>query len=135
MVWVTLGISSGSDRLISPVHCLWFASIPIYDIFTCFVRRMARGKSPFTPGRDHFHHTLRRGGFGVRRTLGILVALQAGYAIIGIAAHTHGIPDVVMFAAWSVLGVSQLSMLRLFARHHRAFKRRRKAARKARLAA
>ena len=24
IVWVTLGISQGSDRLISPVHCLWF---------------------------------------------------------------------------------------------------------------
>ena len=70
IVWVTLGVSQGEGRVISPVYCLWFASIPVYDLLTCFVRRALRGKSPFTPGRDHFHHALRRGGFGVRESLG-----------------------------------------------------------------
>ena len=125
IVWVTLGISQGSDRLISPVHCLWFASIPIYDLFTCFVRRMLKGRSPFTPGRDHFHHTLQRGGFGVRSSLGVLGVLQAGYAIIGIAGHQAGVPDVVMFSAWSVLGLSQRFVIKQLARHHRAYRLRR----------
>ena len=133
IVWVTLGVSSGPERLISPVHCLWFASIPIYDLFTCFARRMLNGKSPFTPGRDHFHHTLKRGGFGVRRTLGILVGLQAGYAIVGIIGHENGISDVVMFSAWSVLGLSQRHIIKLIARHHRAYQQRRKRRKRARL--
>lgn len=127
IVWVTLGVSQGSDRLISPVHCLWFASLPIYDLFTCFVRRMLKRKSPFAPGRDHFHHTLHRGGFRVRRTLGILVILQAGYAIFGIVGYEAGIADSVMFAAWSVLGLSQYFIIRQIARHHRAYLLRRRA--------
>jgi UDP-GlcNAc:undecaprenyl-phosphate GlcNAc-1-phosphate transferase len=120
LMWVTLGITQGDQRVISPVHCLWFASIPIYDLLTCFVIRLRKGKSPFVPGRDHFHHTLRRGGFGVRQTLGILTLLQMVYAFGAVAAHFAGVPDVVMFVAWSAVGLSQKSVIRLIARRHRA---------------
>ena len=126
IVWVTLGISQGPDRLISPVHCLWFAAVPIYDLFTCFVRRILKKKSPFMPGRDHFHHTLRRGGLGVRQTLGVLFALQAGYAIVGLLGYAAAIPDAVMFSLWSVTGLSQRFVIKLVARHHRAYQRRRR---------
>ncbi len=107
IVWIALGISQGPDRLISPVLCLWFASIPIYDTLTCFVRRILQGKSPFLPGCDHFHHTLQDGGFGVRQTLGILTGLQAIYAVIGLIGLYAGIPDVAMFTGWLVLGLTQ----------------------------
>lgn len=107
VVWVTIGISQGPERLISPVHCLWFASIPIYDRLTCFVRLALRGKSPFLPGRDHFHHTLQNGGFKVRSVLGIVAGLQAIYALLGVVGHFAVVPDVVMFTAWLVLGLSQ----------------------------
>jgi len=120
IVWITLGISQGSESLISPVHCLWFASIPIYDTLTCFVRRILAGKSPFTPGRDHFHHTLKRGGFGVRDSLGILTGLQAAYAIVALIGHFAQVPDVVMFTGWSVLGLSQRFVIKTMAKHRRA---------------
>ncbi len=125
IVWVTLGVSTGADRLISPVHCLWFASIPIYDTLTCFVRRALNRKSPFAPGRDHFHHTLLRGGFGVRQTLAILTGLQALYAVIAVVAHSAAVPDVAMFAAWSVLGVSQWWVVRKMAASKRFITRQR----------
>jgi UDP-N-acetylmuramyl pentapeptide phosphotransferase/UDP-N-acetylglucosamine-1-phosphate transferase len=63
ILWVVLGASQGADRLVSPVVGLWFAAIPIYDCLTCFVRRTWAGKSPFKPGRDHFHHILNRRSF------------------------------------------------------------------------
>jgi UDP-GlcNAc:undecaprenyl-phosphate GlcNAc-1-phosphate transferase len=126
VVWVALGISQGADRLISPVHCLWFASIPIYDCMTCFVRRSLAGKSPFTPGRDHFHHTLLRGGLKVRQTLALLTGLQALYAGVGLLGHFVGVPDVAMFAAWSVLGLSQRFVIKSIARHQRGSRLRRR---------
>jgi hypothetical protein len=99
-----LGVAQGEARVISPVHALWFAAVPIFDCLTCFVRRALQGKSPFTAGHDHFRHILRRGGFGVRQKPGILTGTQLIYAIIGLAGHFAGVPDYVMFAAWSVLG-------------------------------
>ncbi len=119
--WAMLGISQGGEALISPVAGLWFASIPIYDTLTCFVRRIAAGKSPFTPGRDHFHHTLRRGGFGVRQKLAILGGLQATYALIGGLGYKFGVPDVALFTAWSVLGLTQRLVIRTVSRRHRLY--------------
>ena len=119
IVWVTLGIAQGAERVISPVHCLWFAALPVFDCLSCFVCRILKKKSPFTPGRDHFHHSLRRGGFGVRATVQILVGFQAAYAIVGLTGYFAGVPDVVMFALWSILGLSQRWVIRTIAKSHR----------------
>jgi UDP-GlcNAc:undecaprenyl-phosphate GlcNAc-1-phosphate transferase len=122
IVWITIGVAQGADRVISPVHCLWFAAVPIFDCLTCFVRRTLKKKSPFTPGRDHFHHTLRRGGFSVRQNLGILTGMQVVYATVGLIGFFAGIPDYVMFASWSALGLSQRLVIRALARSHRLYR-------------
>jgi UDP-GlcNAc:undecaprenyl-phosphate GlcNAc-1-phosphate transferase len=127
IVWITLSVTQGPERLISPVHCLWFASVPIYDCLTCFVRRILDGKSPFTPGRDHFHHTLLRGGMPVRKNLAVLAGLQGIYAMVGLVGHFANVPDVVMFAGWAVIGLSQRFAIVQLANQHRlrGLKRRR----------
>jgi UDP-GlcNAc:undecaprenyl-phosphate GlcNAc-1-phosphate transferase len=124
VVWVMIGISQGPDRVVSPVIGLWFASLPIYDLFTCFVRRTLKGHSPFKPGRDHFHHTLKRNGLTVRQVVAVLSGMQLLYASIGIAAHLADIPDVYMFLSWSVLGVSQYWIIRKIALKCRLRRRR-----------
>jgi UDP-GlcNAc:undecaprenyl-phosphate GlcNAc-1-phosphate transferase len=87
-----------------------------------------RKKSPFTPGRDHFHHTLKRGGMGFKRSLGMLAGLQAFYAFVGLVGHFAHVPDAAMFISWSVLGLSQRFIIKLGATHHRNFVRRRRRA-------
>jgi len=126
IVWTTLGVSQGADRIISPVYCLWFASIPVYDLLTCFVRRIAAGRSPFRPGRDHFHHTLARGGMGPRQVLGILTVLQAMYASAALIAFYFSVPEPVIFAAWIALLFTQRPLFVTIAKHHRRWKLQRK---------
>lgn len=120
VVWVTLGVAQGEARVISPVHALWFAAIPIFDCLSCFVRRSLLGKSPFTPGCDHFHHTLQQGGCGVREILGIITGLQVLYTIIGLTGFYAGVPDYIMFATWSALGLSQHMIIRAIANFRRS---------------
>lgn len=127
IVWIALGMSQGSERLISPVICLWFAALPVFDCLTCFTRRAMKGKSPLQPGRDHFHHALKRGGFGVRQTLAILAGLQLLYALTGVAGHVAGIPEVLMFASWSLLGLTQRRVIKVIAKANRANGLRRRA--------
>ena len=122
IVWVTLGICQGADRVISPVHCLWFAALPIFDLLTCFAKRIRRGKSPFSPGRDHAHHMLRRGGFHTRRKLAILTGIQTFYVVIGITGYFAGVSDQMMFAAWAVAGFGQGAAIRRIATMNRASK-------------
>lgn len=135
ILWVVLGASQGPERLVSPVIGLWFASVPIYDCLTCFVRRSLAGKSPFTPGRDHFHHVLNRGSSTTRRTMVVLIALQTIYAGIALVGHFAGAPDWLMFAAWAVLGLSQFAIVRKVATLKRWFRLQRRARRRLRATA
>jgi len=121
IVCVALGITQGESRVISPVAVLWFASIPIYDLLTCFVTRSLAGKSPFMPGRDHFHHWLRRGGFNGVQKVAILGGLQAVYATIALIGHFAGVPDWVLFFGWSVLGLSQAAVIHAISKRHRLY--------------
>ena len=121
IVGVSLSVTQGESRAISPVAVLWFASIPLYDLFTCFVTRLLSGKSPFTPGRDHFHHWLRRGGFNGVQKVAILGGLQAVYASIALAGHFAGVPDFVLFIGWSVLGLTQSTVIRTISKRHRLY--------------
>ena len=128
MAVVTISAAAqGSGAVISPAVGLWFAALPIFDLFTCFVRRIRRGNSPFRPGRDHFHHVLARGGMGVRRILGILTLLQVSYLAVGLTGHFLGIHETIMFGLWSVVGLTQWWFIRKFSARTRHNKRRRDA--------
>jgi len=119
VVWLTISICQGDSRTISPVTGIWFAAIPLFDIVTCCVRRVASGRSPSAPGRDHFHHILERGGFSPLQNLGVLAGLQVVYATFGILGHFSGISDSLMFTIWSILGIAQYSMIKFLAALHR----------------
>ena len=128
VVWVTMGVSQGAGAVATPVVCLWFAALPIYDLFTRFVLRIRKGHSPFRPSRDHFHHTLMHSGMGVRRVLGVMTGLQLGYAVIGLIGHFAGAPDVVMFTAWSIAGIGQYWLINKTAAYYRLNARRKRSA-------
>jgi UDP-GlcNAc:undecaprenyl-phosphate GlcNAc-1-phosphate transferase len=65
VVWLTISVSQGEHRVISPVIGLWFVLVPLADLFTCFIRRILNGKSPLSPGREHLHYILMRGRLSV----------------------------------------------------------------------
>ena len=120
ILWTTISVSQGADRVVSPVICLWFASMPVYDLMTRFFCRIREGGSPFRACRNHFHHMLERGGLSARQVVGVLAGFQLLYATVGLAAHFAGIADVVMFSAWAVLGVTQHWVIRQIEIRHRA---------------
>lgn len=131
VLWLTISVSQGEARSFSPVIGLWIVLIPLADIFTCFTRRIARGHSPFRPGRGHLHHVLLRGQLSVRRVWAVLTALGILYACIGLLGNHLGVPDVVMFAGWALLMLFQYRLLKMLARIARSTrwrKRQRRAA-------
>ncbi len=112
VVWFTIAITQGESRQISPVVGLWFAMVPLADFFSCFVQRLARGKSPLTAGRDHFHHALLRAGLSARQILGLLTSMAMLYAGIGLLGDRLGVPDWAMFSLWLSLGASQYWLIK-----------------------
>ncbi len=124
IVWLTISICQGSERLISPVVGLWLVALPLFDLFTCFVRRALRGRSPLRGGRDHIHHTLKRGGFRPPEILLILLVLNGIYVLIGIAGNALGVHESLLFLIWSVVGMSQYAIVKKICTIRRAHSRR-----------
>jgi UDP-GlcNAc:undecaprenyl-phosphate GlcNAc-1-phosphate transferase len=119
VVWFTLSICQGEHRSLSPVAALWFALMPLSDFFSCFVRRMARGKMPLHAGREHFHFMLMRAGLSERQVLAVLVAFAVLYAAVGLIGASYKLPDWALFAPWITLLALQYFIIRGLALHLR----------------
>lgn len=115
VVWLTVSITQGPGRQLSPIVGLWFVVIPLFDLFSCFIRRALKGKSPLRSGREHFHHLLIRAGLKHRIVLYLLAGLNALYAAIGLLLNHFGASDNLMFTLWAIVGSSQYLMLRRLA--------------------
>ncbi|MGB7738195.1 MAG: MraY family glycosyltransferase [Steroidobacteraceae bacterium] len=114
VVWFTVTISQGEGRALSPVAALWFALMPLSDFFSCFVRRVAKGKLPLHPGREHFHYLLMRAGLSERQVLAVLVAFGLFYAAVGLIGASLKLPDWALFAPWiTLLGLQTFIIKRL----------------------
>jgi UDP-GlcNAc:undecaprenyl-phosphate GlcNAc-1-phosphate transferase len=92
-------ISQGEDRLITPVTVLWVLAIPLIDSVSTMVRRIANGRSPFFPDREHFHHILPLTGLNNRQTLLVILASSLGLTLVGITASlVFHVPDGILLA-------------------------------------
>lgn len=67
---LSLALTQGSATL-SPVLPLLVLGFPILDTLTVMSMRVARGKSPFSADKNHFHHNLMR--LGLHHTESVLV--------------------------------------------------------------
>lgn len=103
LAWYITVLSQGENAVISPVIALWIFAIPLLDTVSIMIRRMGKGRSPFTPDRDHFHHIFQAAGYSNRKTLFIIMLAQIFLAVIGISGHKAGVSDWAMFWGFFVL--------------------------------
>lgn len=97
-------ISQGENRLITPVTVLWILAIPLIDSVSTMLRRVANGRSPFFPDREHFHHILPLTGLSNRQTLLVILASSLSLTVIGIIASlVLHVPDGIMLALFLLL--------------------------------
>lgn len=69
--------------VISFIIPLSIFGLPLFDTAFAFIRRILRGKSPFSPDRGHLHHRLIDLGFNQKQSVRILYAICA---ILGTSA-------------------------------------------------
>ena len=64
---------------------LFIFAVPFFDTVIAFLRRVLKGKSPFSPDREHFHHKLVDRGF-THGEASLLLSLAAlALAAVGVA--------------------------------------------------
>jgi UDP-GlcNAc:undecaprenyl-phosphate GlcNAc-1-phosphate transferase len=98
LCWFFIQLSQGEARVMAPVTALWIFAVPLIDTVTMMLRRIVKGRSPFSADREHVHHLLLKAGFGQRETVMIIVLIALVFASIGIAADLAGYSEAQMFA-------------------------------------
>jgi len=96
LLWFSINMSQGEQAVMSPVTPLWFFALPLFDMTTVFIRRLANKQHPFSADREHLHHMFLTAGFSVTQTVLILAAGALLLAGIGIAGLYLGIPESIM---------------------------------------
>ena len=119
LAWFFIHLSQGGERLMTPATALWIFAVPLIDTVSQMLRRILKGRSPFSADRGHFHHILMLAGFSPRQTLGIILAVTAVTTLIGLGGLYGGVPEAVMF--YGFLGLFALYFLTIM----RAWKLRR----------
>lgn len=83
-------------------------AVPIIDTFWIIVRRLATGRSPFTPDRGHIHHRLLDLGLSQTQTVLLIYAICAGLAFLSFVLSGTG-------QVYAFLGLAVVFGLVLFA--------------------
>jgi len=103
LVVLLIELSRGENPAFSPTAAGWLLGLPLLDTVTVMTRRIMRGVSPFSAGRDHLHHQLLDSGYTPRETLMRLVTLHVLMLIVGALVDISSVPPYVFFWAFVAL--------------------------------
>ena len=102
LAWYAVDLAQARQAF-TPITAIWILAIPLMDTTALMVRRVAKGRSPFSADREHLHHILQRAGFTPEQTVVIVYALTLLLAAIGVAGWWLGVPEYVMFYGFMAL--------------------------------
>lgn len=107
LCWFAITLSQGESKVMEPAAVVWILAIPVLDTLCLIIRRLRRGDSPFSGGRDHLHHVLLDSGLSVNKavlTICSISALLGGFAVIGrfwsIEPYLYVVSFIALFAAY-----------------------------------
>jgi UDP-GlcNAc:undecaprenyl-phosphate GlcNAc-1-phosphate transferase len=100
--WFAIDLTQGDGRSFPPIAALWVLVVPLCDCVSVMARRVARGKSPFLPDRQHIHHYLLARGLSHSKTLALLTGLGVLSGAIGYFGWRARVPEPVLFWAFAI---------------------------------
>ena len=96
LCWLSVDLSQGEDRVVSPAAALWFLMLPIYDAVSMMLRRILKGQSPFAADREHLHHIFLLAGFSVGESVTLMSGIAVVGVVIGLGGTWLGVHDLVL---------------------------------------
>ena len=103
LAWFAIDLTQGDWPWMHPIAAVWVVLIPLADTLSLVARRLARGKNPFHPDREHIHHFLLARGLSVNQALAVLVSLSAVFGAVGVLGWRAGVSEPVLF--WSLMSL------------------------------
>ncbi len=93
VAWLLVSATQGEDRVFAPVTALYLFALPLIDTVSIMWRRLADGRSPFTPDQNHIHHLLCRLGLGVPQTWTVMMVAALLLAVLGVGLERLGVAE------------------------------------------
>ena len=99
--WLAIGVTQTEQSLIPPIAVLWLIGLPLIDSVCIMFRRLAKGRSPFSPDREHLHHLFIVAGYSINFTLALILIFDVLLSVNGIVAGAYlKIQEPIMFVAF-----------------------------------
>ena len=108
-------LTQSADIMLAKTLPLLIIGLPLVDTVSVMITRLASGRSPFSPDKNHIHHRLLKLGFSHYETVVILYLLQ--FVFVVSAFFTAYSPDWVpalLFVTYGALLTSTLLGLERF---------------------
>lgn len=102
----------------APVMAMCVLVIPLFDTIRVFTIRLSKGKSPFTPDKNHLHHLLLTLGLNHKKATAALVAITVAY--IGLGTLCRNMQIYLFFAIVLVSCLLWAEILRHYAKKIKA---------------
>ena len=97
IAWLGISVLAAVEGPVTPAGMGWIVALPAVDTLSLMVRRIRRGRSPFSADREHLHHVFLLAGFSPIATTNILIGLELFLGGFGVVGCWAGVPDVVLF--------------------------------------
>jgi UDP-GlcNAc:undecaprenyl-phosphate GlcNAc-1-phosphate transferase len=122
---ITYGVIRLTQNPAHPVSSVlgpWLVLVPIIDCLVLMIRRVLRGRSPFSADHDHIHHLMSEAGFGPTQVAIVLAVFSCAcglFAAVMLRLHARHVFLVLIFlclgGAWFWLTASRVRVLRYLA--------------------
>jgi UDP-GlcNAc:undecaprenyl-phosphate/decaprenyl-phosphate GlcNAc-1-phosphate transferase len=106
LAWLAIRLSMEPSAALSPITAVWILGIPLADTVALMLRRLLRGRSPFSPDVEHLHHLLQKRGLGNSAASALMVASSVLMGAAGLIAERADVPDFAMFYAYGILWIA-----------------------------
>lgn len=109
LVFGLINLSQSGSYTIRTTAAPWIIGLPLIDMISVLITRLAKRKSPFDADRGHAHHLLLSIGLSKYQVLGVLIAIQIVFATVGVLGTIYHWPDGILF--WGMFVILGLYML------------------------
>lgn len=120
-ITLSLALTQGHLTALSPVLPLILLGFPVLDTLTVMVTRIARGHSPFSADKNHFHHNLMEFGFLHPESVIIIYVFQTVLLLAAVMLRFYS--DWLLLAGYLLFSTLVLIGFSIAAKTERKLKR------------
>jgi len=113
-------VTQAETCAVSPVLPLLILGLPVLDTFTVMAMRIAQGRSPFAPDRNHLHHQIIALGFRHSEAVAIIYVLQI--ALLALAFTLRFAQDELLLGVYGFFAAGLIALLTLARRSEWRFR-------------